>query len=351
MDPGEPDTLSDNNKDTIFETVHASFRRYCFGMSIRGFCRCIACFHLVLCITYIALLFAQEMNGLVPRMVTPVTQSFGLFMNKTEIENRPAAKHNASNFEHLTDSCQLADARNSRSPKYVVETLTMDYGELDTRITIILFHFLSFLFQFLNSWDETAYMSVLKKGNGNVSHFIEYSISASLMIISICAQLGVTDIFIIVNVFGNSWACMMFGFFAEIFYDESPSSGVSFHMKGVEYHITNFWIAHVAGWISLAFAMSAVYSNLGLVILCTDMPSKVPGFVWAMVAVESFLFLCFGFVQLFEFIYKPFTSDDKNYKLRVKWALRTEYIYITLSASAKVLLGAIIYIGNYTFES
>ena len=339
----EEGTSDTGNRDDIFKKTHESFQKWWF-FSILWFCRIAAHVHLALFVLYIALIIWQDNTELIPRLVTPVTQSMGAWIRKNE--SAPIIAHGP--VVKLSDSCHLLDARNARSPKYYVEPMILEYGSMDTRWTIAIFHFLSFAFQALNSWVEEDYMRVMKDGNSSMSHFIEYSFSASLMLISMCAQLGVTDLFIIVNVFGNSWGCMIFGFFAEMFFETAPDSGISFKFAGKTVHLRNHWLAHFSGWVTLLVAMSAMLSNLGLFLTCSPEAVKIPWFVWVIIVGESILFLFFGAVQACEFCYKP--TDKEKYEQRVIWALRTEYWYVSLSITAKVLLGALIYFGNYTYN-
>jgi hypothetical protein len=45
---------------------------------------------------------------------------------------------------------------------------------------------------------------------------LEYSIIASLMMMALCTQSGVTDVYIFADVFSNTWACMIFGLLANL---------------------------------------------------------------------------------------------------------------------------------------
>jgi hypothetical protein len=67
--------------------------------------------------------------------------------------------------------------------------------------------------------------------------------------------------------------------------------------------------------------------------------------VYIIVSVEGVLFLSFGLVQTVSFYFRGRTEDKQQKTKIAEWA---EFTYITLSATAKIFLGAFIMFNNFT---
>lgn len=298
-------------------------------VTLRGMSLTVACVHLSLAITYTVLTITN--TRLTTRQITPLTISFGAWVHKNESTPDPPSS--------LHPDCKPLTQRDSRSPDEFIQPITLSYGQLDARVIIIVFHILSFIFQGLNALDPGFYFNILDRGHTHLSHFIEYSFSASLMIMAIGVQLGVTDLHTLLGSFANTWACMIFGLFAEIMH-ENAIPATTWVVGPVHVAIKVHWAAHSAGWVALAFALSAIYSNMNTFGTC--MPTRhIPEFVWAIVVVESILFCGFGLVQIVSFAFKPERGVN-----RVWWACAVELAYITLSLFAKTILGMLIFFAS-----
>ena len=149
------------------------------------------------------------------------------------------------------------------------------FGEVDNRICIGLFFMLSFAFQLYKTVDfnklfgDTSSSSVghiiisplsssssnkrfytnIEQGRVSKSHFIEYSFSATLMILVMITQIGVTDLTVIVNTCVNTWACMVFGLLAEFILDAEYDSEYLKNLNFFGFQLS--LIAHFIGWIPL----------------------------------------------------------------------------------------------------
>ena len=165
------------------------------------FCKAVAIWHLVLFFVFIGITGGQASGSLtIPRLVTPITATIGAWIPSTvDLTGNGASDAYVSN----TMSCPLHMPHSRVGETFYVKQYAIDVGEVDTRALIIMFHFLSFLVQYLSAYYKTLYEDELKGGRVHVSHYFEYSISASIMMIAVCAQLGVTDVFLIINVVMN----------------------------------------------------------------------------------------------------------------------------------------------------
>jgi len=187
---------------------------------------------------------------------------------------------------------------------------------------IISFHLLSFAFQFLATLTNFKpilgykYSDMIDK-NRNPLRFIEYSFSASIMLIAIALLNGVTDINLITSIAVLTAACQLCGLAVE-FVD-------NYKIK---------WLLHLTGWLQFCWAYGIIGHAFFKSIQAANDNSTPgpPDFVYIIVIVLFLLYASFGFVQLIELI------------LRGKFNKYTkEKSYVILSLTAKLVLGWMIF--------
>jgi hypothetical protein len=332
---------------------------------LRSFCWITAFVHFFLMIAAITITILQASKTInIPRLQTPITRNIGIWTNVSELVRIDGT----SMSSHLDlNQCPLAATTPAKDSAFVVQQVVLDgKGEIDTRILIIVFHALSFVFQWLSALDANYYTNT-DQGKTNLGHFFEYSITASLMLIAMSAQFGITDVFLLMSIAANCTGCMLFGMLAEFLFDHGSKFTINFltrsksskstkdrddpqgKLPGV--HIPSHWVAHAAGWFMLIFALIASTSNLMAIDACGNSDDvKPPTFVLGLVAVEVFLFACFGFVQMLSFMYRSGLDETIPADLEKKksYAEYTEFMYILLSLSAKLALGLFVMWGNYS---
>jgi hypothetical protein len=107
----------------------------------------------------------------------------------------------------------------------------------------------------------------------NYARWIEYSVSASLMIVLIAMLTGIRDIAALIAIFGVNTAMILFGLLMER--QQEPGRATDW---------TAFWFGALAGsvpWIAI-------------VIYLVGGPNRPPGFVYAIIIVEAILFFSFA---------------------------------------------------------
>ena len=188
---------------------------------------------------------------------------------------------------------------------------------------IISFHLLSFVFQFSAALTDYIgpilgykYSDMIKSGK-NPLRFIEYSFSASIMLIAIALLNGVTDINLITSISVLTSACQLCGL-------------------AVEYiqQLRLKWLIHLTGWLQFCWAYGIIGHAFFRSIEASSENSTPgpPSFVYIIVIVLFLLYASFGFVQLFELIY----HDNFN-------PFKKEKAYVILSLTAKLVLGWMIF--------
>ena len=141
----------------------------------------------------------------------------------------------------------------------------------------------------------------------NPYRWLEYSLSASIMIVLIAMLVGINDIAALVALVGVNASMIGFGWMQERY--ETPGDGLG-----------PFWIGCIAGivpWIAIAVYLIGPGAN-----------QHAPGFVYGIFFSLFVLFNCFAINQLLQ------------YKKVGRWSnyLYGERAYVTLSLIAKSLL-------------
>jgi len=244
----------------------------------------------------------------------------------------------------------------SMSSDFFVETRQLKSGEIDVRYVIASFFALSCIFQLLGGYFY----------NGKIGarlRFVEYSFSASIMILAIGVESGIRDLYTLEMMFVLIWVTMMLGLLAEVLSSVSEKLDASepiFDWLG-----TWSWvIPHVAGWATTVAAYAPILDNFYESNSASS--TKAPGFVNIIVNLQFGLFSCFGLVQLYSLYRRsiilgqseevssqpwpygarpqpkpPTVYDTKSNSLN-QIADSAERMYIILSFTAKTLLAWLI---------
>jgi hypothetical protein len=173
---------------------------------------------------------------------------------------------------------------------------------------VALFLLISAFFHVLvaSPWGWARYQRELAAGR-NRFRWVEYSLSASLMIVLIAGLTGVTDVVALLALFGVNASMILFGWLMETTTDPGPGAD---------------WTPFIFGCIAGAVPW------IGIGIYLIGAGDGVPGFVYGIFVSLFVLFNCFAVNQLLQ------------YRARGRWAdyLHGERTYIVLSLVAKSLL-------------
>lgn len=173
---------------------------------------------------------------------------------------------------------------------------------------VALFSALSALFHLLvaSGWGFPRYCNELLAGR-NRFRWVEYSLSASVMIVLIAGLTGVTDAVALLALFGANAGMILFGWLMETTNPVRPAQD----------------------WSPFAFGcIIGAVPWVGILIYLIGAGSDVPGFVYGIFVSLFILFNCFAINQLLQ------------YRARGRWAnyLFGERVYLILSLVAKTLL-------------
>ena len=165
-------------------------------------------------------------------------------------------------------------------------------GNMDVKYMIVVFFIMSAFFQALQ-W------GIGWKPRCRVLRFVEYSLSAGLMIMAIALQVGIDDLSLLMTLYALIFATNMFGLVAEVL------SFLTLYLKDDPPIILGMFKAHYlwiiphgAGWVTVVIAYATILNSYFTTTACSE--AKAPGFVNVIVLVEFALFVSFGVVQLLD---------------------------------------------------
>jgi hypothetical protein len=208
----------------------------------------------------------------------------------------------------------LRDTQNNG--EFCIDVKTKQVGDpVDYGALVISFHVLSAFFQFIALLRCYDYKRKVKTGR-NWLRFVEYSISASIMLVIIALLNGITDLHILVSIAVLTASCQVCGALAEYIY---------------EFNMRIKWILHFNGWLTFGCAYGIIFRAFFASVEDSEVPP--PDFVYVIVFLIFGLYASFGFVQLVEFsciscaCCKCF---DKCYKVRKQKYGKEKYLADTV---------------------
>ena len=233
---------------------------------------------------------------------------------------------------------------------------------LDLGWLIISFHLLSFLFQGAAALTDVRDEGVLGyrysnmiKDSKNPLRFLEYSISAAIMLVCIALLNGVTDINLLASIAVLTAACQLCGLVVEYVDD-----------------IRLQWLLHLTGWLQFGCAYGIIIHAYAKAATAVE-GVRPPDFVYAIVLALFLLYSSFGIVQMTELFCKTkccsrccdcFSAKDPEMdrctsvgckrgcyrswcpavrKEKTCNPVYKEMVFVTLSLGAKLVLGWMIF--------
>tara|TARA_B100001059_G_C17833851_1_gene586577 strand:- start:619 stop:1536 length:918 start_codon:yes stop_codon:yes gene_type:complete len=188
---------------------------------------------------------------------------------------------------------------------------------------VIVFFLLSGVFQCVNL---PCCRKEYKDEKTNPLRFIEYSFSASIMLVLIALVNGIFDQSIITLIAVSCAACQLCGLVAEqllhLHKVHEKNKELSNNLKVLA------WVSHLIGWLLIITAYAIIFRYYDVSNRNSD--GQAPEFVTAIVISIFILFSSFGVVQLLQM------TNTLEYDT-------AELVYVCLSLTAKTVLGWIIY--------
>lgn len=224
-------------------------------------------------------------------------------------------------------------------------TLGSDHvGSISFEGLVVAFFFLSAIFQTIPAFVTPIWrwqLWLLMERNVQPIRWLEYSASASVMFVLFNLLNGTMNLYLIVTVFALSFVMMVLGLVSE---------SSAYFQRTVEYlsngkvkrNALDFFLPHVLGWVPFVTLWALIFRSF--VVGISHGSTKPPMWVYILFSSQIGIMACFGANQLAQLVdlYKVRASD---FERQTRIALRTEYIYVTLSLTAKSLLAWTLYWG------
>lgn len=255
-----------------------------------------------------------------------------------------------------SDECKKPTAQppvttTSDGDKWLIYDGETQYGELSLTALVLSFSALSFVFQGLRpflGWGDIDYLDSVAR-RVNFVRWLEYSVSASVMILAVALVVGVRSYSNMVMYFASTFSTQFCGLVAELMVEKDPARRYedreslflpAFLIVG------SGWVLQVGVFISLfaSFTLSvAEASNMG--------GQEPPWWVSLIVIGMAVLFSSFGIVNLVDLVHRCYFDNDKK---REACGLKkdrccccqasdaVELSYIALSLTAKALLSLLV---------
>jgi len=264
---------------------------------------------------------------------------------------------------YLPAVCFKSRGSNGIPPLFFVEPqLTWDL-KVYTAVLVTMFFLLSAGFQAFQAIDKEAYRQRVESNGTNFLRYIEYSFSASIMMVCIATTLVIFDLFTHMLIFTCTFTCMLLGLLADCLRTNARQlqsvlrdhPNISIVRNAIDELNEIKWKTHYISWAALLKPYILVYGvsyfrTVYRAWNCLDeLPANTPTTpVWVHVVVISqfFLFSCFGVVQYLQFnaisdtiIITPIEQEIKE-DLRI--GTTTEFSFIVLSLTAKSILGWVV---------
>lgn len=257
----------------------------------------------------------------------PLTESFLKWNNVTDL---------VANSSSVCGPGADRRVNTSTSGVFCIENSTRPTGgSIPLAWFVILFHLLSFFFQALADFTSRrplcgySYEEIVKAGR-NPLRFIEYGVSASIMLITIALLNGIRDVDMIAAIGVLTASTQMCGLVVEFLTEDDQ--------------LPLKWILHLTGWMQFFCAYGIIAHSFALAATAVE-GIEPPGFVYIIVIVLFLLYASFGFVQLVEMFIAtcgcPLACANKE-KTQINPACK-ENTYVFLSLGAKIVLGWMIF--------
>lgn len=237
----------------------------------------------------------------------------------SDIYQNKILKNDTSSL-HIIDSDIVPHSLYDFTNKTIVKYNNPSYS-VHTYYLIASFFLLSFLFQAFNG------IFIGFKGQfPRIMHYIEYSMSSSLMVIVLAINVGILELYTLLAFFFLFFAMNILGACAEII---SWMTAVLFQNRSMRY---GWLIPHISAWFIYIFTYTIVIFSYEKV---RDCSAGVPDFVTAAIYVEFFFFCLFGITQTALLFWRT-----SNPSANVTYWM--DFMSITLSILAKTFLAWIL---------
>ena len=189
-----------------------------------------------------------------------------------------------------------------------IESVVMDSGQIDVLYVIFAFFVLSAVFQCAGGMLPPHIASQVR--------FVEYSFSASIMMMAIALEAGIRDLYTLQCMFVLIWATQVFGLLADTISGYAVRQCTEYSDFGLNQRTlrtADLWgwvVPHATGWVT---CMSAYAPAIDVFIQSSARSERnPPSFVTGLVFAELVMFSCFGLVQTYGLVTKSMLCCNRE---------------------------------------
>ena len=242
----------------------------------------------------------------------------------------------------LSNTCPYFSGVNYTNSNSYIQPITVFYSNLDARVLVLLIFIITFFSHLMIVFRADSYHAPFRAGNGHIGVYLERTMTVPLVILTLCTQAGLTDLWVLLSLTINAWGAMLFSFLAEVLFqgdggfldvtfskvfknsntpDTNKGGGARFYNDGVaHYHA----IALFAAWGQLAMAVLGLFSNGRIAAACISPSQTLPSNIATAMITISILYGLNLLGQTFSAILKLKPSAVKYYYQESKKESNTE---------------------------
>lgn len=307
----------------------------------------------VLFLIAFALIMIQNFTSTIntTRMSTAITQDVSMWVSPAIAKRHVFDDLVFLPGVNLSSSCSIYVGSHSPYSSVYGRPVTLSISSIDTRYLIAAFYGISAFFQSLSL---TSFSDSLSRGSSHIAGYIERCFTDPLIMIVLCAQVGIMDINIIVSSACCIMFCLVFGMLTEVFFDDDSDNNFFLLWEVAQFHY--YAIAHFVGWMALVVAFSPVLLTLSTLRTCFMNPDTFGDLIITVVVMETFSFGIMQFIQFYSLKYKQRHMKEGGlqdaakmqeiHNQRVKIAVDVEYAIVIIRIISGFFFGVLIYAAN-----
>lgn len=285
------------------------------------------------------------------RMGTPITQTLGIWVNATTMKKHVFDDLVFGDNAVLAPTCSTYGYSSSSIANMFIRPVVLSVNTINSSALVLIYYIISFVCQSLSllTIKDNAYYKKFNEGKNNLAGNIEQSLAAPFMLVTLCLQIGITDVCTLINVAANIFAFSMFQMLAEtLFEDKSDYGSVELWLAGSFFF---YAIAHVSGWLTLVCALAPLIINMSSARTCLPTSDAFTILTTAMVLIEIGCLIASHLIQLVSMKLKSRPSnvpigDPRSTDQRIKPTYDIEFASILVGMISKLTFLTLIYAAN-----
>ena len=305
------------------------------------------CINTVLFWVWFALIMIQNFTSTIntTRMSTGLTQTVGMWVSPSAAKRHVFDDMIFVPGANISNTCSLYTGSNSAYSSLFGRPVTLYISNIDTRYLIAAFYGLT---AFLQSLSLSSFALSIPTGGSHITGYIERCFTDPLIMIILCAQVGIMDINIVVSAACSMLFCLVFGMLTEVLFDDDSDRNYFELWTVAQFHF--YAIAHFVGWMALVVAFSPIILTLSTLRTCFMQPDTFGDLIITVVLMETLCFMAMQFIQFYSLKYKPRHKREGGsqeiHSQRVSIAVAVQYAVVIIRIISGFLLGTLVYAAN-----